>query len=112
MNSTNARRTVITTLTLTAVLAVIRNVSNGDVPDVPKLVIGGVFAGVVLTLAAEPAPELAAAIAFLILVGAIVGNGPAVWESISKNALGASRTGTAKGSPLRQSRRHGKYRLS
>lgn len=90
MNATGARRVVITTLSLTAVLAVIRNVSAKEAPDIPKLVIGVIFAGVVLTLAADPAPELAAAIASLILVGAIVGNGPKVWEALSKNALSGS----------------------
>lgn len=80
----NADRSVITALVLAGITTVVRDLHEGDSPDVVRLVIGGMFAGIVLTLIAQPAPELARAIAWLILVGALFANGAALGAAITK----------------------------
>lgn len=74
--STNPKTTIVTALVLTGVLAIVRDVGAGDVPDVPRLVIGGMVAAIGLTALAGPAPELARALALLVLLGSALTNGP------------------------------------
>lgn len=93
----NADGSVVTALVLTGVTAVVRDVHDGNVPDVPRLVIGGMFVGVTLTLLAGPAPELARAIAYLILVGALFANGTALAGVVSSLTKGPVQQPTTSG---------------
>lgn len=83
MNSGTARQVVITSLAITAALAIAKQVSEAQAPNVPRVLIGAFVAGIVLTFGAEAVPSLAASIAALILVGAIVNSGPHLWGAIA-----------------------------
>lgn len=74
--STNPKTTIVTALLLTGVLAIVRDVGEHRGPDVPRLVIGGMVAAIGLTALAGPAPELARALALLVLLGSALTNGP------------------------------------
>lgn len=92
---TPAPNSVITALALTGVITVVADLRAKKVPDVPRLVIGGIFAGVVLTLIAGPAPELARAIAWLILIGALFANGAAIAGAVTDTTKPNRRKATA-----------------
>lgn len=74
----NAKRIVLGTLVLTGVISVVRDIAHQEVPDVARLLIGLIFAGVLLSLASEAVPEVAALFAVLILVGTLLESGPVV----------------------------------
>lgn len=84
MTPTNARRLVITCIALTGVIAVVRDISRGDAPDVPALVIGSFLTAMVLGFAADFVPEFAAMFAVLILLGMVFANGITPWEAVTK----------------------------
>lgn len=95
-NPTNAKQTVITAIALTAIVTVIRDVAEHTMPDVPKLLIGAFLAAILLTLLADVIPELAAALAILVLVSTLLQNGaPALQAVTARVAPPKSGTVTA-----------------
>lgn len=87
MNPANAKSVVLTSIAATGALSIFRRVSAGDVPDVPRVVIGSFGAAIILLYASDAAPSLAAGIAALILAGSVFGNGPQVWQALSNGRL-------------------------
>lgn len=73
--STEAKRTVLVSLVLTGVLTALGSVIGGkakpaDIPPL-RIYVGCAVAAIILTLLADPAPELAASFAVLIVFGAM-----------------------------------------
>lgn len=89
--STNPKTTIVTALVLTGVLAIVRDVHDGNGPDVPRLVIGGMVAAIGLTALAGPAPELARALALLVLLGSALTNGPQAVAAVNKRLTTPNR---------------------
>lgn len=87
MNTASARQVALTSITFTGGLAVFRRVSQGDVPDVPRVLIGGFIAAIGLMYLADFAPSLAASLALLALAGSVFGNGPALFNAIAGNRI-------------------------
>lgn len=99
MNSADARQVVLTSIAATGTLSVFRRVSAGDVPDVPRVVIGSFGAAILLMYAADFAPSLAAGIALLILAGSVFGNGPQLWTALSTGRLAPKNRKPSKATP-------------
>lgn len=72
----NAQTVIVTALTLTGVTVVVADLHESTTPDVPRLLLGLVLAGIALTFLAMPFPELAQMLAVLILLGALLERGP------------------------------------
>lgn len=86
MNTAEADQVIVGSLAVTAVLAIVKRVSEGGSPDVVRVLVGAFIAGTMLTLAAEGVPELAGALGVLLLIASLVYAGPDVWSSITHRA--------------------------
>lgn len=73
-SSAQAKKWVITAITIGVLATLIDEISKNKAPEL-RVVIGGVFAAVLLTLVAEVEPEVASGFAAIIAVGAILSKG-------------------------------------
>lgn len=71
-------------LILTGTLASVHAIQQGRTPDVVRLLIGTLLAGVMLTTLAQVQPDLAKSLAVLALVAEIAGAGPELWTGLAK----------------------------
>lgn len=84
MNTSEADQLIVTSLAVTGTLAVLKKVTNGQPPDVVRVLIGVFVAGTMLTLAAQGAPQLAGSIAVLVLIAALIYAGSDVFGALAK----------------------------
>lgn len=84
MNTAEADQLIVTSLAVTGTLAVLKKVTNGQPPDVVRVLIGVFAAGTMLTLAAQGAPQLAGSLAVLILIASVIYAGGDVFGALSR----------------------------
>lgn len=77
----SAKRTIVLAMLVGGGLAAGRQLVGGKEPQ-PRILVAALVAGVMLTAAAEVAPQPAAAFAVLMLGVAVVDSGPAVWAGL------------------------------
>lgn len=92
-----ADQVVVGSLLVTGSLAVVKKVTEGQPPDVVRVLVGVFIAGTMLTLLAEPAPQLASSLAVLVLVASLIYAGPNVWTAITSRATRGQKS--APGDP-------------
>lgn len=97
MNTAEADQLVVGSLLVTATVATVKKVTEGQPPDVVRALVGVFIAGTMLTLLAEGAPSLAGSLAVLILVASLIYAGPNVWTAITARATQGQAS--AVGSP-------------
>lgn len=69
-----AKRTVAGCVALSGLIVFVDRVSDADVPAM-RVVIGGFLAAGLLSILAEPAPKAATGLAWMLLIGALLGAG-------------------------------------
>lgn len=79
----NPKTLVLIATAATGAIAAARDLANDRTPSV-RLIAGVWIAGVLLALLAEVAPQLAAALAALMLVTAIFAGAPDVWQAVAR----------------------------
>lgn len=84
MNSASARRLILGSVAATATLAGVRWLVTKGTPPL-RLFIGALLVAAVLAMAAELAPEPAAALAVLIFLGALVALTPETFGAVNKS---------------------------
>lgn len=83
MTPTQARRIVVFTLALGAVLAAVRAFTDRQMPS-PKIAVGTFVAAVALLAVADQAPRLAAGVAVTSLIGGSIAAGPDALDAFTR----------------------------
>ena len=99
MTTDRANGLVLTSLTVSAALVLVRDAAAKQVPE-PRFMLGTVVVGLGLAVLAQWAPALAGGFAVLILISAAFIYGGDTWQLISRatSGTGPKTAGTQKGS--------------
>lgn len=95
MTSGEAKRYVVGAVVVSGALAGVSDLVQGQVPKV-RIIAGAAIAGVILAIAAEPAPDLAGMLALLMLAGAIFTAGAPTFQAIGRIVSPPARPATAR----------------
>lgn len=98
MSTDRANGLVLTSLTVSAALVLIRDAAAKEVPS-PRFMLGTVLTGAGLAVMSQFAPQLAGGFAVLLLISSIFVYGADAWQIITKatSGTGPAKAGTQKG---------------
>lgn len=83
MNPSTAKGVVIGATAATAIIASVSDIATGSMPSV-RVAVGATLAAAILYALAEPAPQLAAGFAMLMLLGAALSDGAEALKIINQ----------------------------
>jgi len=83
MTTDRANGLVLTSLTVSGALVLIRDATTGAIPK-PRFFLGWTLAGIGLAVLAQIQPDLAGGVAVLMIVSAALVYGAPAWQVISK----------------------------
>lgn len=87
--TSDADQLIVSALATTGTLAVLKKVTAGEAPDVVRVLVGVFVGGTMLTLLAQGVPQLAKALAVLILIASLIYAGADVFNAIARTTRGA-----------------------
>jgi len=83
MTTDKANGLVLTALTVSGALVLIRDATDGDLPK-PRFFVAWPIAGIGLAVLAQTMPDLAGGVAVLMIVASMLVYGAPAWQVISK----------------------------